>query len=133
MSAPDLAALRELLDAATPGPWEWRPKMRDSEVRDLVHIHDPRLHPTNVLKTTEDWPPTEADAALIAAAVTALPALLDRVERAEAAVKRVRTDLAVLADDLRKADPHHFSIGLMRGRVKSLRAALDGTERGENV
>ncbi len=32
------------------------------------------------------------------------------------------------ADDLAKAEPHHFSIGLMRDRVKDLRAAPKGED-----
>lgn len=63
--AEDEAAAR----AATSGPWEQRTyNYRDgSSTWELVHVHDPMLHPANVLKaTSEDWPPTPADASHIA-------------------------------------------------------------------
>ncbi len=43
-----------------------------------------------------------------------------------AAVERVRAGLTLLLADLAKAEPKHFSLGLMRVRTKGLIAALDG-------
>ena len=75
----DRTELRRLLDEATPGPWEaegsqlWGP--------DGVLVAAVREHSTIV-----DRP----DAQLIAAAVNALPGLLDQLDAAEAALARVR-------------------------------------------
>lgn len=59
-----------LLDAATPGPWYWHDYMKSA--RTLAYDPSPTLgfdvHEMNVLKTTDDWHPTRADEALIAAA-----------------------------------------------------------------
>jgi hypothetical protein len=69
--------LRRLLEAATPGPWEWDGEgtLVSTGVADVV------------LWVSSDGTEVEsvnADAALIVAAVNALPGLLDRLELLEA-------------------------------------------------
>jgi hypothetical protein len=67
----DTAALRELCERATPGPWEYG--------IDPCHFDSPEVR-------NNRWAiyvPTDEDAAFIAAARTALPELLDRVEKLE--------------------------------------------------
>ena len=64
---PDLAELRRLRDAATPGPWVWTP------------YHE--------------------DAALLAAAMNALPALLDAAAERDA-LRAERDALAAKVEDL---------------------------------
>lgn len=91
-----MADLRALLDAATPGPWqrsafvdgprfdhmdwEWK-EARQAEERYIVRgagrIGTPECNQVLVARDTQD-------AALIVAAVNALPALLDVVEAARA-------------------------------------------------
>lgn len=83
-----LDALAALEKAATPGPWaERRYGTRwthgHGEVWELVHPQD-GIHPANVIKARGAehaadqccWPPTESDAALIAALRNAAPALI---------------------------------------------------------
>ena len=97
----DLDRLEALRAAATPGEWTTYPSR--SGQPGLVHIKIPNsMHPTA-------WP---ADAALIVAAVNALPDLIGRIRELEgreaklrAAVKvwRERYDLALGLDTLDKA------------------------------
>jgi hypothetical protein len=70
----------------------------------------------------EHWATRFADTAN--RAQTDLEAILR--ERDAEALAPVRTLLDTLAADLAKAEPRHFSIGLMRGRVKELQAAVGG-------
>lgn len=78
-----LDEIRERWEKATPGPWSWRPGFAPGHTEsDLVHIVDPRIHPHNVLKTTEDWPPTPDDAEAIASAPTDMAWLLAEVKEA---------------------------------------------------
>lgn len=72
----DLAALDALYQAATPGPWEQDPDLECYVCCVVKGRRDSRL------LRTEDSP---EDAALIAAAVTALPDLLRRVRLGDAA------------------------------------------------
>jgi hypothetical protein len=69
-----IAELRRLMAEATPGPWRFRASFRDCVV-----------HPANdgrtIAQATACFDNDRANAALIAAAVNALPALLDAVER----------------------------------------------------
>ncbi len=60
--------LRRLAGAATAGPWAWRTDQPGQF--QLVHPHQIAgfpVHPLNVLKANNAWPPTDADAAYIAA------------------------------------------------------------------
>lgn len=93
----DVAALRELLTAATPaGDWYWTPYgergktlARPGPLLGSGMFGESRGHEHNILKTTDDWPPTEADAALIAALVNAAPALLTAAEERDALAERL--------------------------------------------
>lgn len=67
-----LPELRALLERATPGPW----RTQECSAGGLILLRDCRYQ-------THLQVVPEADAALIAAAVNALPALLDAVEAAE--------------------------------------------------
>lgn len=75
-----LAELRSLLAAATPGPWRWYWSQNrafvESDTRTVVEVFDadPEVH---------GGIEHEADAALIVAAVNALPALIAVAEAAE--------------------------------------------------
>lgn len=46
-----------------------------------------------------------------------------------AILDRVRELIATLDADLAKAEPQHFSISLMRGRMKQLLAVLEGADQ----
>ena len=77
MSDIDRAELRRLAKAATPGPWAWdddhaRPGLRHG--REFGGI---------LLRCGALYGPAAADAAYIAAAVNALPDLLNALEKAE--------------------------------------------------
>jgi hypothetical protein len=89
----DIAELRRLLSEASPGPWESRRRAHENDLviasEAMPVLAELRSRPTSAKLRTP------ADAALIAAAVNALPELLDVVEAAQA----VRD--AVLADDAR--------------------------------
>ena len=74
--APDLAALRELLERATPGPWEW--DVSPTELKALGPLEDWNLRVIGTIVQIG-----EADAALIVAAVNALPSLLAAAEENE--------------------------------------------------
>ena len=86
--------LRALLEKATPGPWRYFP----SGSR-LIEGSTRRRNPNSIIvagpPTDEElvaafhnWPPHD-DAVLIVAAVNALPALLDEVERLRKALRRM--------------------------------------------
>lgn len=104
----DLAALRALLDAATPGPWE-----TDSEKTDEGHLtyvmYEPggarlfdALNSSAVLVQYDysddgahEWDETaRRNFALIAALVNAAPGLLAEVERGRAAVEVLEAEAA---------------------------------------
>lgn len=80
----DIEKLRALLAAATPGPWECvlsGPAPRIEAVdkrRGMRAAGDP--HPV-IARMPKDYAPTLANGDIIAAAVNALPELLDEVER----------------------------------------------------
>lgn len=98
--------LRELLGRATPGPWTFEPSQTDAGTR-YQHIRakwrgvantyhsdpicfeggTPLAGPGDIDENGDEWVSSRhgnaADAALIAAAVNALPALLDVVEAAD--------------------------------------------------
>lgn len=123
MTPADLAELRRLDAEGTPAPWRTadNPTRRALDGVTFVVQGDP-AKPRVPDRYIASYVPA-ADAAFITAARNALPALLDAAERAA----QVRDLLATLDADLRAARPEHFSIGLMRGRVNQLRAALDGS------
>ena len=88
MTAPlDLGRLRALLEKATPGPW--RAVEAETAFR-IQRASDPWNYITTAtyspLGGIPKWEGMQANAALIVAAVNALPALLSRVEELEATV-----------------------------------------------
>lgn len=89
-----IARLREMLAAATPGPW-WR----DDRTGAIEAVDGSPVH----------WLPSREDAALIVAMHEALPALLDVVGAAERVMLDVDDDGVAERDDV---------------AVEALRAAL---------
>ena len=89
---PDLAELRRLLAAASPLPWQWEPASGKSwplgDESLVTTSGDPVLYGWGYDASGIDG--TDADRALIAAAVNALPTLLDELDelRAEVGVRR---------------------------------------------
>jgi hypothetical protein len=84
------AQLRKLADAATPGPWrpgqydDHKGEWHDSTWFDVRHITaDDRTVIVGQSDAADNLPTKVADAAFIASARTAVPALLDAVERLE--------------------------------------------------
>tara|TARA_Y100001951_G_scaffold88698_2_gene80459 strand:+ start:2835 stop:3218 length:384 start_codon:yes stop_codon:yes gene_type:complete len=96
----DVAELRKLLEAATPGPWftldpPWLPGGAETSI--LAESPDPHVArficDFDLCMMDDDDRKSEnpdADAALIVAAVNALPDLLDRLEKAEQALREIR-------------------------------------------
>lgn len=114
----DLAAMREALAAATSGRWQldgpfwWRGGDQNADCCTLITAGDDRL-PVVVLPEDFDRRVTsDADAALIIAAVNTLPDLLDELDAARATIARARE----LADTATRSV-------IFPGE---LRAALDG-------
>lgn len=90
MSDDQMAAIRALCDAATPGPWKWWTscswrRLKSDRAGVSLSVAEPFVasdgHPDLDIK--------EADQAFIAAARTAVPALLDEVERLRAVVAKL--------------------------------------------
>lgn len=90
MSTFDPAALRALLDAATPAPWS-------QEYKDSDIIHGPN-------GTVAETMYVPADAELIAALRNQMPGLLDELDRA-----RLRDEACHRYLDLAKEELHHLS------------------------
>lgn len=82
--------IRARLGAATPGPWKWQPYRSGGQT--LYQVPDAPVHELNILKTTDDWPPNNEDAALIAHAPDDLRYLLDRYEQLVGAVRTFLDD-----------------------------------------
>ena len=80
MSRPDVKAIRARADAATAGPWD---DVSSCNRCDEVHL---RADPTN-RNPCDGYHATDADRAFIAAARTDMPALCDRVEALERALR----------------------------------------------
>lgn len=89
--------LRELLAKATDGPWSWATCGFDNYAF-TIGRKDPVENMTHVIADVCIREPAKANAALIVAAVNALPALLDRVEALEAENGRLREALTPSAD-----------------------------------
>jgi hypothetical protein len=121
---PDLRALCDHLDAlraaASPGPWrEWSEggTDHDGEGWSQYGVQAPSGEPDGPIVMTGDDEQAHADAALIVAAVNALPTLTAALRDRDAALDRVRA----LADDIEStvmAGP-----GVIAHRI---RAALNG-------
>lgn len=102
--APDVAALRALADAATPGPWEALPddflpeRCGGIVAGERQPDQENWERPSIVVTDSGYYPPRMNDAAFIAAARTALPQLLDRVEALEEANLGLRAELTTAQD-----------------------------------
>jgi hypothetical protein len=98
-SSLDLAALRSLVERATPGPWEdlgdgtW---FKDREICGPAYRDAQGNRCVPVVCST---PPRPNDADFIAASRTAVPALLDMVEALKAEAERLREERDVLASE----------------------------------
>lgn len=159
MNATDLTELRALLEAATPGPW-WVHDANDCDIwwgdRAAVRAVDQDCRALRPLMTDDEieavWKRAgtvigsdvgkASDAALIAAAVTALPDLLDRLEaveaechtcadhaRVQALIERSSLGSAE-AKAVRESVPREVGIAIARaaeylGRAKAAEAAVE--------
>lgn len=98
MSDIDTGELRELLAAATPGLWRFTDSETVDDVWDagMTVVSNEGDPIANVLDEWYENDPGEPaplnDAALIAAAVNALPALLDAADERDAAIRQARAD-----------------------------------------
>lgn len=89
----DREKLRRLCEAATPGPWAY-------EDGSIVN----REHEGDDWDIAEVYPQNRANAHLIAAARTALPALLDALEEQEAMTSALNGDVTELGQKLEAAE-----------------------------
>jgi hypothetical protein len=134
----DLAALRRLCEEATPGPWEAQPVTGKVAKRHgwlevwSTATRLPIVHTGYVEVHTEDGESyaktgvriSPADAAFIAAARTALPALLDRVERAARSAR-----IWFGPNGPEGLDPEEVMRRLLRSRFAALSACVERAER----
>ena len=112
---PDLDKLYELAQAATPGPWSWA----GSSYINAVSMTNPENATVVCEMASVDDQEARNDAAYIAAAdPTTILALIDRCQRAETALREIRT-AAAWRDDL---DPKER----LRMCLVAARAALEG-------
>lgn len=101
----DLEELKKLAEAATPGPWGFRQYPGDDAEIYPTYEAPPSFGEWAALfiakDTYEDEIPDRAvaNASFIAAARSALPALIERVEAAEAEVKLLREENGSLIDE----------------------------------
>ena len=103
MTAADIARLRGLLAAATPGPWEW-----DREAGEITGYRGAERWLCGGV-----WNGDDGEA--MVAAVNSLPSLLDAIEAERARAEKAENELAQItglwhrerdrADDLAKARP----------------------------
>jgi hypothetical protein len=150
----DISKLRALLEAATPRPWRHEPSAAENNRAAYVEgVNGRNVASTDTFYDCSILDMSNADAALICAAVNALPGLLDEVERLRArlnptieqhdanpaqywADREVRTDengfrVPTLADcDWPK---HHLRIALadvarMRPVYEAARAFVDDVQ-----
>ena len=147
-----ITALRALLAAGTRGPWRWgdwsavfgtvEDRMLTLE-RNLTRLDDPTPYKTTradgryqvlTLEAGDSWGSNgPADAALITAAVNALPELLDEVERLRAAVEQSKSTFipAHLALDMAKVLKLVNETARLRAERDQLRALVEeACERG---
>lgn len=93
MTDADIKRLRALCEAATPGPWTAQ-TVCDTDSDDWCAVGPTHLYADDdpAVDDGDPHPAAEADAAFIAAARTALPALLDEVEGLRAEGKETQHD-----------------------------------------
>lgn len=144
----DTTRLRALMELATPRPWDGS-LMRDgrqpegAEEIGVVSLVDPRsaqkpdgTWTAAVVCRGMDGPTREANAALIVAAVNALPALLDaaeRAERAEARVAEMEARLQFADDGLKKLTDAGWSLATQRDRLRARVAELEAIIAGRTT
>lgn len=104
---------RALCENATPGGWWW--DYEHEPTRIIIECKGPRVDVLSKLDEEQDDTYAIANAAFIAAARTAVPALLDEVERLKSAV-RIRNDEAMIFRGERDA---------LRSKLAKARAALE--------
>ena len=97
MTDNELSKLRALTDSATPGPWSAMPFDDCSR----VYSGEPLKGRLVVISPYEYNPRDEEDAAFIAAARTAVPALIGEVERLRADLSRLTRNARNEADQYR--------------------------------
>lgn len=124
----DTDALRELLAAATPGPWIWNAagELHDDAAGWIGHDRTGDGFQEYVAGTS-NHPDGLNDGALIVAAVNALPDLLDERDRMLATIARVEA----LADEWeRHGESPDYSAAFLvyRSSATALRAALAGED-----
>jgi len=88
MSPEEIARLRALCKAATPGPWL---QPLEDERGAIVSAAEPEVSLLGLDRDRMAIFVNEADADLVVAARTAMPALLDEVERLKAEVRSLCT------------------------------------------
>lgn len=125
MTSDEIKRLRELANAATPGPWTHEQTLTPSgEVHcDIVRTPGAATLAFDGYGGDADF--YEHDAAFIAAARTALPALLDRCEAAEAEVERWQRETAGAKAS---RDYSREQYGTARAEIEDLRATLLGVQ-----
>jgi hypothetical protein len=127
------AALRALAEAATPGPWlavtGSGPKRRKQQYAVIGKADLRGQGAAGAIAVFAGLNEHRADDAdFCVAARTAVPALLDEIERLRDGMESLVNDLRRYADphDLSDpANPRHVSVGLMATRLKAL--LQDGT------
>ena len=139
MDVEEIASLRALCAAATPGPWNDRRHADGGDVFGCcAHVDTPSTQGGRSLLEGL----TRADAAFIAAARTALPAALDEIERLRAAWRTVNApdehqDPCRFGEPLGMVTPKHEAPYMQRrqctcglhARKAEARALLDGDVR----
>lgn len=84
MTEEELARLEELASKATPGPWEWVAGSDALHATTVPHEWHEDETAKIIVTDSHVYPPHGADAAFIAAAREAVPALLAEVRRLRA-------------------------------------------------
>ena len=102
------AELRALCEAATPGPWKTDGYQVDGPTHMIAALH---------------WEGSEHDAALIVAARTELPRLLDRVRELEAGLRDAAATIQRGVTDLEKA---YHERGVAVQRAEAAESERDG-------
>lgn len=124
----DTNELRELLARATPGRWHW------NEEGQLVSTHTKDSEwggppePVKIIETDSGYyPPRRNDAALIAAAINALPALLDELDR----LRRLIREADECCLDGEGVSVGYYMSGELRAQWDALLPAGDGEGGGD--
>lgn len=119
--------LRKMLAAATKGPWTWL-DCRPTQETDEGHwfatgpLHDPEDYDGECDDADKACQhAAEADAALIVAAVNALPSLLDELDALRAKVSRMHSEWMAMSE---RAEQAESSLSEMRKENERLRAAM---------